>query len=104
MIMVMIPKPGRDHTKVKEWRPIVLANTIGKLGEKLIAGDLQEITELWHDRAFAGRKGEGAMDSIMPMAHIREKADVHGRDIHSAFNSLDSGIMCSLIQDKHPRR
>jgi len=27
MKMVMIPKPGKDHTAVKGWRPIVLANT-----------------------------------------------------------------------------
>lgn len=31
MKMVMIPKPGKDHTAVKGWRPIVLANTAGKL-------------------------------------------------------------------------
>lgn len=31
MKMVMVPKPGKDHTVVKGWRPIVLANTIGKL-------------------------------------------------------------------------
>ena len=31
--MIMIQKPGKDITKVKGWRPIVLANTIGKLGE-----------------------------------------------------------------------
>ena len=57
MIIVMIPKPGRDHAKVKGWRPIVLANTVGKLGEKPIAEDLPDIEDLWHRRAFAGRKG-----------------------------------------------
>ena len=29
--MVMIPKAGKDHTTIKGWRPIVFANTIGKL-------------------------------------------------------------------------
>ena len=33
MTMVMISKPGRDHSKIKGWRPIVLANTVGKLGK-----------------------------------------------------------------------
>jgi len=28
-VMVMIPKPSKDHTKVKGWGPIVLAYTIG---------------------------------------------------------------------------
>ena len=104
--MVMIPKPGSDHLKVKGWRPIVLANTVGKLGEKLIAGDLQEIEELWHKRAVAGRKGRGAMDSVMLMAHLKGRgagSDVHGRDIHSAFNSIDTRIMCGLIEDRDLR-
>ena len=35
------------------------ANTVGKLGETIIAQDLQEIEGLWHERAFAGRKGRG---------------------------------------------
>lgn len=90
MTMVMIPKPGRDHSKVKGHRPIVLANTVGKLGEKLIAADLQDMEELWHDR---GRKGRGAMDSVMLMQHMRGGPggkDVYGRDIHSAFNSINS--------------
>ena len=107
MTMVMIPKPGKDHTKVKGWRPIVLANTVGKLGAKLIAEDLQEIEELWHERAFAGRKGRGAMDSVMLMNHIRRKAagsDVHGKNIHSAFNSIDTKIMCDLMTDEDLRR
>ena len=37
MRTVMIPKPGKDHTKVGGWRPIVLANTCGKLWDKVIA-------------------------------------------------------------------
>ena len=107
MVIVMIPKPGRDHHKVKGWRPIVLANTVGKLGEKLIGGDLQDIEELWHARAFAGRKGRGAMDLVMLMDQLRGQhpgRDVHVRDIHSAFNSIDSRIMCSLIPDQDLKR
>ena len=34
--MVMIPKPGKDHKRVKGWRPIALANTVGKWCEKLV--------------------------------------------------------------------
>jgi len=45
------------HLRVKGWRPIVLANIVGKLAEKVVAQKLQEKPELWHERAFAGRKG-----------------------------------------------
>jgi len=55
--MVMIPKPGKDHTRVKGWRPIVLANIVGKLAEKLIAQELQDRKEVWHERSFAGQEG-----------------------------------------------
>lgn len=41
-MMEMIAKPGKDHTAVKGWRPIVLANTVGKWCEKIIAQDLGE--------------------------------------------------------------
>jgi len=91
MKMVMLSKPGKDHTKVKGWRPIVLANTVGKLAEKIVAQHLQERQELWHERAFAGRKGRGAIDSVMLMAMIREKhtaGEIIGRDAQSAFNTL----------------
>jgi len=84
--MVMLPKPGKDHTKVKGWCPIVLANTVGKLAEKIIAQELQEREELWHQRAFAGRKGRGAIDSVMLMNMIMEKhpeGEIIGRDAQS---------------------
>ena len=79
---------------------------MGKLGEKLIAEDLQDMTVLWHKRAFKGRKGRGAMDSVMLMDQLRNRSvgkDVHGRDIHSAFNSIDTEIMCNLIEEKHTK-
>ena len=37
MTMVMISKLGKIPREVKGWQPIVLVNTVGKLGEKLIA-------------------------------------------------------------------
>jgi len=46
MKMVMISKPGKDHTAVKGWRPIVLTNTVGKLAKKLVAEELQKHKEL----------------------------------------------------------
>jgi len=55
--MVMIPKPGKNHTAVKGWRPIVLANMVGKLAEKIIAQELQKHAELWHE-SFCRAKGK----------------------------------------------
>jgi len=102
MKMVMIPKPGKDHTVVKGWRPIVLANVVGKLAEKLVALALQEHEELWHERAFAGRKGRGAIDSVMLMAYIAEQQPagvIVGRDAQSAFNTVQRGHVRKILKD-----
>lgn len=40
MTMVFIPKPGKDHIAGRGWHPIVLANTIWKCYERLVAEDL----------------------------------------------------------------
>ena len=37
MRVVLIPKPGRDLTLTKSWRPLNLINCVGKLGEKVVA-------------------------------------------------------------------
>ena len=39
----MIPKPGKDHTKVESYRPISLLSNISKLFEKLLIGKLKPI-------------------------------------------------------------
>ena len=40
MEVVLIPKPGRDLTKTKSWRPINLINCVGKLREKVVVDAL----------------------------------------------------------------
>ena len=37
MRVVLIPKPGRNLTQTKNWRPLILNNCIGKLGDKVVA-------------------------------------------------------------------
>jgi len=101
MKMVMILKSGKDHTRGKGWRPIVLASTTGKLAEKIIAQELQERHELWHERAFAGRKGRGAIDSVMMMAMIMVKhkeGEIIGRDVQLAFNTLRRDYTAKILE------
>jgi len=103
MKMVMLPKLGKDHTRVKGWRPIVLANTVGKLAEKIIAQELQEKEELWRERAFAGRKGRGAIDSVMLMNMLMERhlqGEIIGRDAQSTFNTLRHETVRKILE-KH---
>jgi len=104
--MIMIPKPGWDHSKVKGWRPIVLSNTVGKLADKLVAEDLGQKRELFYERAFAGRKGRGAIDSVMLMDKLRKRTGghVYRRDIKSAFNSLDRDKMYEILRNHEDLR
>jgi len=57
----MIPKLGKDHCKMKGWRPINLINCIGWLGEKVVADRLQE-SGLLHRYQFGSVKGRSATE------------------------------------------
>jgi len=59
--VVMIPKPGNDHSKTKGWPPINLINCISKLGEKVVADRLQE-SGLLHRHQFGSVKGRSATE------------------------------------------
>jgi len=70
--------------------------------EKLIAEEIQSYEELWHERAFAGRKGRGAIDSIMLMAYIAEQhpaGAIVGRDAQSAFNSVRREHVWKILEN-----
>ena len=103
--ITMIPIPGKDRALVKSWRQITLSNTIGKLAEKLVAEEVQSHAKLWHEAAFAGRKGRVAMDSVMLAKNMLEENDdlrMVGQDIRSAFNGLSSDITAEIVEKHRP--
>lgn len=51
----MGPKPGKDKTTIRAWRPINLINYIGKLAKKVVADELQETGHL-HKHQFEARQ------------------------------------------------
>ena len=78
MKMVMIPKPGKDLTLTKNWRPINLINCVGKIGEKVVAGCLQEIT-CFHDGQYEGRKHR-TVTEVVALAVTKAQRAVRGGD------------------------
>jgi len=62
--VVMIPKPGKDYSKTKGWRPINLFNCIGILGEKVVADRPQE-SGLLHRHQFGSVKGRSATEAVL---------------------------------------
>ena len=65
MRVVFIPKPGRDLTVAKNWRPLNLINCVGKLGEKVVADRIQDYAdELFHRLQFGSVRGRSAVDVL----------------------------------------
>ena len=65
MRVVFIPKPGRDLTVAKNWRPLNLINCVGKLGEKVVADRIQDYgDELFHRLQFGSVRGRSAVDVL----------------------------------------
>lgn len=104
MKVVMIPKPGKDSTQVKNWRPIVLAQTIGKLWDKAMADGLQTDAEL-HWGQMGGRRGHSAIDALMWITGraeqaVRSKGRAHLLcfDVKSAFNIVRKDAVIRQLQ------
>ena len=70
--VVFIPKPGKDHRQLKAWQPITFINCIGKLGEKVVAEELQA-GNLLHRLHFGSVEGRSAIDAV-----FKEVARVQG--------------------------
>ena len=65
MRVVLIPKPGRDLTQTKNWRPLNLINCIGKLGEKVVADRIQEEgSAILHQQQYGSVRGRSAVDVL----------------------------------------
>ena len=63
--LVLLPKPGRDLSKVNSWRPISLINTISKWVDKWVAEDIQkEGGDLLHEQQMGSRKGRLVQDAL----------------------------------------
>ena len=93
--MVIIPKPGKDRSKVNCWRLMGLGNTAGKLGEKVVAARLQKQLNLFPDMQYGSKTGRWAGDSIMTTVSRAQKeitsggrVTLLGKDIVTALNNL----------------
>ena len=105
MQMVMIPKPNKDITRVKAWRPIVLSNCVAKLSEKAIAERVQKIKMAFHRLQFGSLKGRLVTDSMMSTKAVIQRnkygkytqASIIGKDVVSAFNNSNHNEIVSVV-------
>ena len=114
MKIVMIPKPGKNQAEVKGWRPIVLAQTVGKVVDKAIAGAIQKL-DVFHHLSYGSRTGRSATDALMLSTSMTQRSTAAGKqvtllgkDVVSAFNHLrkegllqtltEGGCRCSILR------
>jgi len=79
MKMVMIPKPGKDHTAVKGWWPIVLANVVRKLAENGAGTGLVGERGSWQQYAAVHRHSLDRLNTINDSPPQKKKVSRGGR-------------------------
>ena len=91
MRVVLIPKPERDLTWTKSWRPINLINYIGKLGEKGVADALQD-AGLLHGKQFGGVKSRSALEAVFRVVVKARRCMAKGGEVAWGFWDVKGGF------------
>ena len=112
MRVVLIPKPGRDLTQTKNWRPQNLINCVGKLGEKVVADRIQqEGSSILHHQQYASVRGRSAVDILYKsVVKARQCLDNGGSvgwafwDVKGGFQSVRSAEVLNRIGRCGPLR
>ena len=86
MRVVLIPKPGRDLTQTKNWRPLNLINFVGKLGKKVVADKIPEEQEVvLHHQQFGSVHRRSTVDVLYKSVVEARKCLKDMRSVGSAF-------------------
>jgi hypothetical protein len=75
--IILVPKPGKNHTEVESYRPIALLPTMAKLLEKLILKRLNPIIskyQLIPPHQFGFRSKHSTIDQVHRITEVIEKA------------------------------
>ena len=110
--MVLIPKPGRDLTKTKNWRPLNLINCIGKLGEKVVADRIQEEgSSILHQRQYRSVRRRSAVD-VLYRSVVKARQSLGGGgsvewafwDVKGGFQNVRSAEVLARVERCTPLR
>ena len=104
MTVVMIPKPGKDLSTTKGWRPIVLMSCLLKLMDKVVAHELQHL-DIFHPGQFESRKGKAAIDMAIQSTTEAQLSRKKGEqvawalgDISFAFNYVQKETVLKKLE------
>ena len=103
--VVFIPKPNRDLALLNAWRPITLINCIGKLGEKVVADELQQ-AGLLNRHQFGSVKGRSAIDAVFrEVTRVQRCLAAGGKagwglwDVKGGFQNVKKDMVLRKIQE-----
>jgi hypothetical protein len=75
--VIMLPKPGKNHTDVESYRPVALLPIMSKLFEKLILKRLKLIIkkyQLMSSHQFGFCSKHSAIDQVLRITDVIEKS------------------------------
>ena len=108
--VVFIPKPNLDLALLKAWRPITLINCIGKLGEKVVADELQQ-AGLLHRHVFGSVKGRSAIDAVFrEVTRVQQCLSASGKagwalwDIKGGFQNVKKVMVLQKLEETKERK
>ncbi|KAJ3527026.1 hypothetical protein NM688_g8183 [Phlebia brevispora] len=93
-LSLCLAKPGRDHTKAKGYRPIILLDTLGKWFEKIIARRLQfdgQKFGILHPSQFGGTIQHSTTDAGVQLVHNIRQATLPDGETHLLFQGRTMG-------------
>ena len=103
--VVFIPKPNRDLALLKAWHPITLINCIGKLGEKVVADELQQ-AGLLHRYQCGSVKGRSAIDAVFrEVTRVQRCLSAGGKagwglwEVKGGFQNIKKDMVLRKLQE-----
>lgn len=106
-VAVILPKPRRDLTLARSYRPITLLSTLGKVLEKIVQKRLTVLTEtLLPAEQYGGRHGYSAVDAVGKLCHDIEYnmkrskvTSILAIDIQGAFDNVHRDTLLNTMQE-----
>lgn len=105
-IIIPIPKPKRDHSLAKNYRPIAISSTVGRLLQKILAQRLQHYTyqlQIFKSNQSGFQINRSCIDAIIPLYQtILQSQDINSytqllqTDFSKAYDTVWHNGLCTI--------